>query len=219
MTDGRNMIEDKQPNLNQVRLALNRLLESMYILIENGLESKYHEDWWCVGVMQCGLFENDMRAMPAKGEREELLSSIDAKRGLTIIINRYVDLGLSNDAKRWAIDLKKDCRNVLNHFGAIKDLNSDEAWRMVYDMERFSRLFDEDCADDLKELLKELRNENEDERPEWNIDGTNIQKGQVTLVGEIADSSKSEKKKKSSMKSQRLVDGVPRIDVFKNHPK
>jgi hypothetical protein len=218
MTDGGKMIEDKQPNLNQVRLALNRLLESMYVLIENGLKSKYHEDWWRVGVRQCGLGEDNLRNMPISGEREKLLQSIDSKRGFMIIARRSEDLGMSYDGKSWAYALEKDCRNILSHFGVIKDLHSDEAWRMVYDMERFSRLFDEGCADDLKGLLKELRNGNEDERSKWNVDGTNILKGQVTLAGEIADSSKSEKKK-IIHKSQRLAEDVPQIDDFKDYSK
>jgi len=147
-------MEDKQPIKRQIETAFTHLLESMYRLIETGLKKKYHEDWWRKGVLLCGINEIHTANLPASGDSEELLMSLDEQKALLIISKRYNELGLQRDASNFAMRLNQD-RNKIYHLG-VRDLTKDDAWAILYDMICFCEHFDKQLSIEIRAMRDDL---------------------------------------------------------------
>ncbi len=119
------------------------------------MHKEYGDDWW----KEVRVVLNDqIRDLQAFGEYSELVDSLDIANCLRLFDRQWNDIfrkKLSLDYRTWAKELM-GIRNKVAHFTG-KDFDDDYAWRALDTMSRLCEAFDDEAAEEIRGLARELR--------------------------------------------------------------
>ena len=133
------------------------LLGDLAPYIAQELRQVYGNDWWQRGVMDI-LFVDQRRDLPAFGEWDELVDSLDIQRALLLLEHNWQQVfrrKLAVDHRTWAKELQ-GVRNRLAHLGG-NDVSDDDTWRALDTMSRLADAIEPEGAEEIRTILRELR--------------------------------------------------------------
>ena len=143
-----------QENLTKVQNGLRILHPLMAGYIGREMSRTYHKTWW----QEILLTLNDQWDLPANGEYDELIDSLDVANCLRIIDRKWSDVfknKLDLNHRTWAKELM-GVRNTVAHIGQ-KDMTQSDAERALDTMYRLCEAFDKEGADQIHELYQSVR--------------------------------------------------------------
>jgi len=121
------------------------------------IKAQYGGEWWQKGVLDT-LLDHQRRELPASGDEETLMQSLDAARCLILIDQHWNNLfkaKLSRDHRNWIKELI-GTRNKWAHRG-LNDLADEDAWRALDTMARMLEQLDAEATERVRELAREVR--------------------------------------------------------------
>ncbi len=121
------------------------------------LRAKYADQWWSSGVIGV-LYEDQRRDLPAAGEDETLIATLDAARCLRLLDVQWREVfrqKLSRDHRTWANELM-GTRNRWAHHGLL-DMADEDAWRALDTMTRLIEQMDAEATERLRALARTVR--------------------------------------------------------------
>ncbi|MGH9837947.1 MAG: Swt1 family HEPN domain-containing protein [Blastocatellia bacterium] len=121
------------------------------------IKAQYGDEWWQKGVLDI-LFDNQRRDLPAKGDDETLMQSLDAARCLILIDQHWNGLfkaKLTRDHRNWIKELI-GARNKWAHRGLVEPSDED-TWRALDTMTRMLEQLDAEATERIRELAREVR--------------------------------------------------------------
>ena len=133
------------------------LLNGLAPYIARELEVEFGKDWWDIAVLD-KLYDEQKRDLPISGDWAVKVDSLDIARCLLLFDLYWTQVfrkKLSIDHRTWAKELV-GVRNKLAHIGG-NDFNDDDTWRALDTMSRLCEQIDPDGAEEIRELLRELR--------------------------------------------------------------
>lgn len=119
------------------------------------MRKEYGDSWW-QDVMSA--LDDQLRDLPSSGSYADLIDSLDIANCLRIFDRRWNEIfrkKLSLDYRTWAKELM-GVRNKVAHIGG-QDLDDDYTWRALDTMSRLCEAFDDDSAEEIRTLARELR--------------------------------------------------------------
>ena len=119
------------------------------------MRKEYGDSWW-QNVMSA--LDDQLRDLPSSGSYADLIDSLDIANCLRIFDRRWNEIfrkKLSLDYRTWAKELM-GVRNKVAHIGG-QDLDDDYTWRALDTMSRLCEAFDDDSAEEIRTLARELR--------------------------------------------------------------
>lgn len=143
-----------QDNFSLVEKAFNILHPLLADYIGLALNRKYHNDWW----YEVERALSDQYDLPHSGSYGELLDSLDKANCLRLIDRFWGDVfRFEQDInfRTWSKELM-GVRNVVAHRGT-KDMDSGDAERALDTMARLCACFDEEGAEEIREIYNSLR--------------------------------------------------------------
>src|SRR5262249_5532158 len=121
------------------------------------IKAQYGDEWWQKGVLDI-LFDTQRRELPAKGDDETLMQSLDAQRCLILIDQHWNTLfkaKLTRDHRNWVKELLS-ARNKWAHRGLVAPADED-TWRVLDTMTRILEQLDAEATERIRELSREVR--------------------------------------------------------------
>ncbi len=121
------------------------------------IKAQYGNEWWQKGVLDI-LFDTQRRDLPAKGDDETLMQSLDAQRCLILIDQHWNALfkaKLTRDHRNWIKELLS-ARNKWAHRGLVAPADED-TWRALDTMTRMLEQLDAEATERVRELAREVR--------------------------------------------------------------
>lgn len=143
-----------QDNFALVEKGFNILHPLLADYIGLALNRKYHNDWW----YEVEHALSDQYDLPHSGSYGELLDSLDKANCLRLIDRFWGDVfRFEQDInfRTWSKELM-GVRNVVAHRGT-KDMDSGDAERALDTMARLCACFDEEGAEEIREIYNALR--------------------------------------------------------------
>ena len=140
-----------------VTKGFNILVRSLSVYIARELQIEFKDHWWQDGVMDTLTFDQK-RDLPAFGEWETLVDSLDIQRCLILFDRHWNNVfrrKLSMDNRTWAKELV-GVRNKWAHTGG-KDFSDNDTWRALDTMARLCEQIDQDGAEEIRTLLRTTR--------------------------------------------------------------
>lgn len=140
-----------------VTKGFNILVRSLSVYIARELQIEFKDHWWQDGVMDALTFDQK-RDLPAFGEWETLVDSLDIQRCLILFDRHWNNVfrrKLSMDNRTWAKELM-GVRNKWAHTGG-KDFSDNDTWRALDTMARLCEQIDQDGAEEVRTLLRTTR--------------------------------------------------------------
>ena len=140
-----------------VTKGFNILVRSLSVYIARELQIEFKDRWWQDGVMDTLTFDQK-RDLPAFGEWETLVDSLDIQRCLILFDRHWNNVfrrKLSMDNRTWAKELM-GVRNKWAHTGG-KDFSDNDTWRALDTMARLCEQIDQDGAEEIRTLLRSTR--------------------------------------------------------------
>ena len=140
-----------------VTKGFNILVRSLSVYIARELQIEYKDHWWQDGVMDILSFDQK-RDLPAFGEWETLVDSLDIQRCLVLFDRHWNNVfrrKLPMDNRTWAKELM-GVRNKWAHVGG-KDFTDNDTWRALDTMARLCEQIDQDGAEEIRTLLRTTR--------------------------------------------------------------
>ena len=137
-----------------VQKGFRLLLSSLSGFIGQKMCLEYKNNWWeqVLGVL------DDQRDLPYYGEYDELIDSLDIANCIRIIDRQWVNVFrnyLSQSCRIWAKELM-GVRNMVAHIGQ-SDLDQPVAERALNTMYLLCKECDEEVAEEINEIYKEVR--------------------------------------------------------------
>jgi predicted AAA+ superfamily ATPase len=121
------------------------------------IKAQYGDEWWQKGVLDI-LFDTQRRDLPAKGDDEALMQSLDAARCLILIDQHWNGLfkaKLTRDHRNWIKELI-GTRNKWAHRGLVEPADED-TWRALDTMTRMLEQLDAEATERIRELARQVR--------------------------------------------------------------
>lgn len=121
------------------------------------IKAQYGDEWWQKGVLDI-LFDNQRRDLPAKGDDDALMQSLDAARCLILVDQHWNGLfkaKLTRDHRNWIKELI-GTRNKWAHRGLVEPADED-TWRALDTMTRMVEQLDAEATERIRELAREVR--------------------------------------------------------------
>jgi len=140
-----------------VTKGFNILVRSLSVYIARELQIEYKDHWWQDSVMDILSFDQK-RDLPAFGEWETLVDSLDIQRCLVLFDRHWNNVfrrKLPMDNRTWAKELM-GVRNKWAHVGG-KDFTDNDTWRALDTMARLCEQIDQDGAEEIRTLLRTTR--------------------------------------------------------------
>ncbi len=119
------------------------------------MRKEYGDGWW-QDVM--AALSDQLRDLPERGDYSELIDSLDVANCLRLFDRRWNEIfrkKLSIDYRTWAKELM-GVRNKVAHIGG-NDFDQDYAWRALDTMSRLCEALDDEAAEDIRTIARELR--------------------------------------------------------------
>ncbi len=119
------------------------------------MRKEYGDGWW-QDVM--AALSDQLRDLPERGDYSELIDSLDVANCLRLFDRRWNEIfrkKLSIDYRTWAKELM-GIRNKVAHIGG-NDFDQDYAWRALDTMSRLCEALDDEAAEDIRTIARELR--------------------------------------------------------------
>lgn len=142
-------------NSIKIQQAFNTLHPLLAGYIAQDLSREYGNNWWQEVLM---TLSDQVRDLPNNGSYSELVDSLDIANCLRLFDRKWNDIfrkKLSLDHRTWAKELM-GVRNKLAHLGG-QDFNEDDTWRALDTMSRLCAAFDDEAAEQIRALLREVR--------------------------------------------------------------
>ena len=147
----------KSQNHTLITKGFRALLQALAPYIAHELRYSFGVNWWEAAVM--GILRDEQRRdLPARGEDEKLVDSLDIQRCLLLFDLHWNDVfrkKLSIDHRTWAKELT-GFRNRWAHIGG-KDFSNDDTWRALDTMSRLCEQLNADSTETIRALLREAR--------------------------------------------------------------
>ena len=124
-----------------------------YIAKEMRIE--YKDNWWKEVLY---TLNDQLRDLPEEGDFATLVDSLDIANCLRLFDRKWNDIfkkKLSLDYRTWSKELM-GVRNKLAHIGG-QDFSDDDAWRALDTMARLCEAFDDEAAEEIRKILRQLR--------------------------------------------------------------
>lgn len=119
------------------------------------MSREYRNAWWQEVL---SALSDQTRDLPDSGEYAALVDSLDVANCLRLFDRKWNDLfrkKLSLDYRTWSKELM-GVRNKLAHLGG-GDFNENDTWRALDTMSRLCEAFDDEAAEEIRELMREAR--------------------------------------------------------------
>ena len=119
------------------------------------MRKEYGDGWWQDVMI---ALSDQLRDLPDSGDYAELVDSLDVANCLRLFDRRWNEIfrkKLSLDYRTWAKELM-GVRNKVAHIGG-NDFDQDYAWRALDTMSRLCETLDDDAAEEIRTLARELR--------------------------------------------------------------
>ena len=170
--------------------------------IAQELSREYRDNWWQEVLM---TLSDQVRDLPDDGDFAFLVDSLDVANCLRLFDRKWNDIfrkKLSLDYRTWSKELM-GVRNKLAHLGG-QDFNENDTWRALDTMSRLCEAFDDEAAEEIRQLLREARY--------GSADGS-------TTVTDASTAAPAPAKKKAGILDSIPVSGLPCWrDVIQPHP-
>lgn len=115
----------------------------------------YKDNWWKEVLY---TLNDQLRDLPEEGDFATLVDSLDIANCLRLFDRKWNDIfkkKLSLDYRTWSKELM-GVRNKLAHIGG-QDFSDDDAWRALDTMARLCEAFDDEAAEEIRKILRQLR--------------------------------------------------------------
>lgn len=142
-------------NLSKVQQGFRILHPLLVGYITQELRREYKDSWW---LEVLSTLSDQIRDLPASGDDVQLMDSLDVANCLRLFDRKWNDIfkrKLSVDYRTWAKELM-GIRNKVAHVGS-QDFNENDTWRALDTMERLCEAFDDEGAEEIRQLLREAR--------------------------------------------------------------
>lgn len=144
-----------QDNYSKVQQAFRILHPILAGYIAQELSREYKDSWWQEVLT---TLSDQSRELPNAGDYGDLVDSLDMANCLRLFDRKWNDLfkrKLSLDYRTWAKELM-GVRNKIAHIGG-QDFNDDDTWRALDTMARLCEAFDDEAAEEIRNMLREAR--------------------------------------------------------------
>lgn len=189
-------------NSSKVQQAFRILHPFLAGYVAQELRQEYRDNWWQEVLT---TLSDQARDLPDSGNYGVLVDSLDIANCLRLFDRKWNDLfrkKLSLNYRTWARELM-GVRNDLAHIGG-PDFTDDDTWRALDTMSRLCGAFDDEAAEEIRELMRAFRYGSEN--------GS-------TTVAESPVPVPALAKKKSGILDSTPVSGLPCWrDVIQPHP-
>ena len=144
-------------NHQRVTEGFQILTEVLAPYVARELRAHFDDEWWDRGVLAV-LFDSQKRDLPAGGEDDELIPTLDAARCLILIDVQWNELfrrKLGREHRTWVKELAAT-RNKWAHRG-LHDMADEDAWRALDTMTRLVEPMDSEATERLRALARTVR--------------------------------------------------------------
>ena len=142
--------------LHKVQQAFRILHPQLAGYVCQELRREYQDNWWQEVLM---TLSDQTRDLPDdNSDYATLMDSLDIANCLRLFDRKWNDLfkrKLSIDYRTWAKELM-GVRNKLAHIGGA-DFSEDDTWRALDTMARLCEAFDDEAAEEIRKMLRQLR--------------------------------------------------------------
>lgn len=142
-------------NLEYVLKGLRILHPVMAEYIAQEMTREFKDGWWQEVLHK---LEDSAENLPSSGDWRKLVDSLDVANCIRLLDREWNNLFkrlLSIDHRTWAKELM-GVRNKVSHLGS-QDMNKDDAERALDTMARLCSGFDQQGAEEIRTILRELR--------------------------------------------------------------
>lgn len=153
-------MEKREDNNVIITKAFNAMHPMLAAFVAQSLEGAYRQsDWWSV-VLE--IFSRSNYNLPASGKYDELVDSLDIAACLKIIDIKWADVfrqKFGSKKYRSYVNELLDIRNGIAHQNG-NPMKDDDMERALDTMARVCEVFDKESAEQIREILRDLRYRN-----------------------------------------------------------